>query len=87
MGCTGKCTPAMRPASRAHKPAALTTISALMTPFGVVTSQLPSARWRVAITGVCVKYCAPCTRADFAYAYTTPEGSTSPSMGSHSAAM
>ena len=60
--------------------------SALIDPRGVVTSQLPSARWVVTVTGVWVKYCAPWTRADFAKAYVAPDGSRSPSCSSQRAA-
>jgi hypothetical protein len=41
-------------AARLARAPPLTTISALIVPCGVTTSQVPSGRWRVAITGVFV---------------------------------
>ena len=43
--------PVICPTSRAHSPPQLTTCSALITPFGVVTSHEPSGRWVVAVAG------------------------------------
>ena len=51
-GISGNSKPAIAATSRAHKPAALTTTPAWIVPLSVSTSQLPSARWRVASTGV-----------------------------------
>ena len=64
----GSAAPAISPTSRAQSPPQFTTYSAWTVPRGVTTSHEPSDRWFVSTTGVCVKYCAPCTRADLAKA-------------------
>ena len=63
---TGSSSPTMRPTSRAHRPAALTTCSATTSPLSVITRHAPSGRRTMSST--LVKRCtsAPSLRAAFA---------------------
>jgi hypothetical protein len=62
-GMSGRVMPAKAATSRAHRPAALTTNSARIVPSGVSTSQPPSGRGRVAMTGAWRFTVAPSLRA------------------------
>ena len=66
MPSTGSSSPIIRPTSRAHSPPALTMCSAWISPLSVITSHVPSARWRRSLTHVWRYTSAPCWRAQMA---------------------
>ncbi len=81
---TGSSSPTIRPTSRAQRPPAFTTCSAVTSPASVMTRQSPSCRTSSS-TRAWVWISAPAMRAHRAKAWVVPAGSRCPSTGSKSA--
>ncbi len=72
-------TPARSPSWRAHIPAQLTTYSASMSPYGVVTPVTTPLAFVTPVTGTPSMTVAPLSRAPFASAIVTSTGFARPS--------